>query len=158
MKRTLLIAASLVLVLGAVGFSTVQKELLLREGTVVFLELAPVDPRSLIQGDYMSLRYAIATGYETEESSDGRVVLTLDESGVAVSSRRGGGRGPAGPDEILLRYRIREHGIRFGAEAFFFQEGHAERYANAKYGELRVADDGESVLVGLRDERLRPLR
>jgi len=37
-----------------------------REGThqarrqVVYLELAPVDPRSLIQGDYMALRFALA--------------------------------------------------------------------------------------------------
>ncbi|MFX7329222.1 GDYXXLXY domain-containing protein, partial [Acinetobacter baumannii] len=34
-----------------------QKEMLLKEGQLVLLPLAPVDPRSLMQGDYMALRY-----------------------------------------------------------------------------------------------------
>ncbi|RJQ16280.1 MAG: hypothetical protein C4560_09865 [Nitrospiraceae bacterium] len=47
--------------------------------------------------------------------------------------------------------------VRLGAESFFFQEGHAEYYSTAKYGELRVSNDGDSVLVGLRDKNLVPL-
>src|SRR5690606_19512775 len=31
----------------------------LRDGQLVLLELAPVDPRSLMQGDYMALRFAV---------------------------------------------------------------------------------------------------
>ncbi|MEZ4684214.1 MAG: hypothetical protein R2932_59385 [Caldilineaceae bacterium] len=33
----------------------------------------------------------------------------------------------------------------------------AERYQNAKYGELRVDDQGNSILIGLRDQALQPL-
>jgi uncharacterized membrane-anchored protein len=64
---------------------------------------------------------------------------------------------PLGPEESWLRYKVRRGRVRLGAESFFFQEGHAERYAQAKYGELRVAEDGSSVLVGLRDADLHPL-
>jgi uncharacterized membrane-anchored protein len=60
-------------------------------------------------------------------------------------------------DEVRVRYRRRGHRVRIGAESFFFEEGTAERYATARYGELRVAPDGEVVLVGLRDAALNQL-
>jgi uncharacterized membrane-anchored protein len=45
-----------------------------------------------------------------------------------------------------------------GTNAFFFQEGDAARYQPARYGEFRVdRDGGEAMLVGLRDQQLRPL-
>ena len=46
--------------LGLVNWSVAQKERLLERGRIVLLELAPVDPRSLMQGDYMALQFAIA--------------------------------------------------------------------------------------------------
>jgi uncharacterized membrane-anchored protein len=59
-----------------------------------------------------------------------------------------------GLDERLLVYRRSSRGeVRLGAESFFFQEGHADRYANAKYGELKVTNSGETVLVALCDEQ-----
>ena len=60
MKRRLLImwgVAALVLVVTNVLIF--QKERLLASPQGILLELAPVDPRSLIQGDYMALAYAI---------------------------------------------------------------------------------------------------
>ena len=39
-------------------------------------------------------------------------------------------------------------------EAFYFQEGHADRFQQAAYGELKVTPGGDSVLVGLRDKNL----
>jgi len=39
-------------------------------------------------------------------------------------------------------------------DAFFFQEGHAQDYTKARYGEFRVAGSGECMLTGLRDENL----
>ena len=61
MKYNKLIAlATLVLILGLVNLSIVGKEKHLSDGRAVYLELAPVDPRSLMQGDYMALRFAIA--------------------------------------------------------------------------------------------------
>jgi uncharacterized membrane-anchored protein len=47
--------------------------------------------------------------------------------------------------------------VRIAGDAFFFQEGQAAIYQPARYGELRVAGDGDAVLVGLRDGELRPL-
>ena len=36
-----------------------QKETLIAEGKPIFVELGPVDPRSLMQGDYMRLAFRL---------------------------------------------------------------------------------------------------
>ena len=48
------------IVLALVNLQIFGKEAIIRDGRTVLLRLAPVDPRSLIQGDYMALRYGIA--------------------------------------------------------------------------------------------------
>jgi uncharacterized membrane-anchored protein len=137
----------------------VQKEILLATGKPVLLDLGPRDPRSLMQGDYMVLDYAISRAWEWSQNwpRDGHLVLRLDEHGVGQFVRRHDSSTPLAPDEFLLRYRVRDKRIQLGAEAFFFQEGHASRYNAARYGELRVAANGTSVLVGLRGEDREPL-
>ncbi len=145
-----------VVVLLAISGLILHKEHVLRTGRPVLLRLAPRDPRSLIQGDYMVLRYRLATGDAAravrEGPADGRLVITMDENAVAQFKRLHH-QEPLAEGEFLLRYRRRGEGeIRLGAESFFFQEGHARYYENARYGELRVAPSGQSVLVGLRGE------
>jgi uncharacterized membrane-anchored protein len=81
--------------------------------------------------------------------------MQVDARGVATFVRVHGDE-PLGPGEALLQFRSGKD-IRFGAESFFFQEGTAAVYDPAQYGELRVAADGASVLVGLRNEHLTPL-
>ena len=56
-QSRILIITNLLLLLGYLNWSIYQKEQTLRDGQLVLFELAPVDPRSLMQGDYMSLRY-----------------------------------------------------------------------------------------------------
>ncbi|MBZ4331239.1 GDYXXLXY domain-containing protein [Corallococcus interemptor] len=160
MKRGAVIFGGLALVFVALAFLVVQKETVLARGQPVLLRLAPVDPRSLIQGDYMVLDYAINQGWREgreQPQEDGNVVLRLDEHNVGEFVRYEPPASTLAPGEVRLRFRIRNSQMRLGAEAFFFQEGHAERYANARYGELRVTDNGTSVLVGLRDENYQPL-
>ena len=64
---------------------------------------------------------------------------------------------PLAPDEFLMRYRIRDRQVKFATNAFFFQEGQADRYATARYGEFRIAADGNAILTGLRGKDLEPL-
>ena len=51
----ILIIVNLILLLGYFNWSVYQKEQTLKDGQLVLLQLAPVDPRSLMQGDYMRL-------------------------------------------------------------------------------------------------------
>jgi uncharacterized membrane-anchored protein len=152
MKRRLLMmwgVAALVLVVTNVLI--VQKERLLASPQGILLELAPVDPRSLIQGDYMALAYAI-TREVSEQGlpADGRLVVAVDADNVARYVRVYVPSTPLAPGELLLRYRIRDGRLHIGSESFFFQEGTADAYEQARYAELRVDSAGESMIVGLR--------
>ncbi len=159
MNRKALILPGLLLALALPGYAVMQKERLLASGQTVLIELAPVDPRSLIQGDYMRLNYAISRAIDAQASwpRDGAIVVTLDSTGVATYVRRDDSS-PLRPGERRLRYRMRDGRVRVGSDAFFFQEGDARRYERARYGELKVDADGSSVLVGMRDSLAAPIR
>lgn len=159
MIRQALIVGGLLLVLGATNLQIVQKERLLRDGAPLLLELAPVDPRSLIQGDYMALDYAISRQLLGQPGwpRDGRIVVAPDEQGVARFVRRHEAGAPLAPGERLLQYRTRNGRVRIGTDAFHFQEGHATRYQAARYGAITVDDSGTSLLIGLRDANRQPL-
>ena len=138
------IVAAIALVLIAVNLSIVAKERIKTGGEPIYLELAPVDPRSLMQGDYMALRFAIAQEISTEES--GSAALLIDQRRIARLN----------PDQsasgLRIRYRIRNGQVWLGTNAYFFEEGTANRFESARYGAFRVdRDSGEAVLVGLVD-------
>ena len=137
-----------------------EKEILLRDGQTMFLRLAPRDPRSLLQGDYMVLRYKItqpaASQHRGDVPAQGKLVVALDPRGVARFVRFHEGEALR-EGEWFLAYKRRGE-LRIGAESFFFQEGHAKYYGRpARYGELKVARSGKSVLVALCGENLQRL-
>jgi uncharacterized membrane-anchored protein len=153
--RSLIVAGAL-LVLGGVNYSIFGKERIIASGATIFLELAPVDPRSIMQGDYMTLRFQvaerIAQSRSNGDNSQTRVPLQVTTNRVATFDA------DPGAHSLWLRYRLRRGEVWLGTNAYFFAEGSASRYASARYGEFRVdARSGDAVLVGMRDEHLRPL-
>ena len=152
--KWIIILINLIILLGLFNNSMIQKEELLTDGQLVLLELVPVDPRSLMQGDYMRLNYSISNNVDTGSiSKRGFCVVKLKENGVAEKVRIQEKRIPINDDEFLIKYTSREwRGINIGAESYFFQEGEAKKYEKAKYGGIKVDNKGNSLLVGLYDE------
>jgi uncharacterized membrane-anchored protein len=153
-KKIALVAGLIVLVIA--NYTIYSREQLLTDGRVVLLQLAPVDPRSLMQGNYMALRFHVANaafgfGDVKENVQDGHIVLALDTHRVGTFRRFDDGS-PLPDDEVRMRYRIRNRRPQFATNAFFFQEGEAELYTTARYGEFRVGADGEAILTELWDE------
>ena len=148
-KYKIVLAANLILVLAFFAFSVVQKETLIAKGTEVLLRLAPVDPRSLMQGDYMALDYEIIReiGYK---SKSGYVVVKVGDDRVAEFVRIQDGKG-VNNGEFIIRYKRHNGRLTVGADNYFFQEGSAKKFENAKYGLLKVDSDGNSILIGLCD-------
>jgi uncharacterized membrane-anchored protein len=159
-QRRIILSATAVLVLVLVNLEIVRKEAIVREGTTVLLPLAPADPRSLLQGDYMALRYAMARHVAEEAEaagiSDGVAVIELDDEQRAQFVALYQGQGLA-ESQHLLQFRKRGHSVRLASDAYFFEEGRGDTFANARFGELRVSADGTAVLVGLRDGQGRRL-
>ena len=157
--RVVVVIVGLVLILVLTNWNIVQKRAVVVDGKALLLELRPADPRSLFQGDYMALALANDTmpdpGVIATLPYRGTVVLMVDENGVGRFGRLDDGSALAA-GELRVQYRRHEdwRGPRldYGAQAFFFQEGDAELYQNARYALLRVADDGVTVLTDLADK------
>lgn len=149
----------LALILALANWDIAQKRSVSDSGEIVLLELRPVDPRSLFQGDYMALALAEHTMPDPKTieglSYRGTVILALDADRVGRFARLDDGS-PLQPGELRVRYRRHEdwRGPRldYGARSYFFQERDAERYAAAKYAVLRVAPDGDTILTELADQ------
>ncbi len=164
MRRGIALLTGLV-ILGLINWSIYEKENHLKQGEVVFLELAPVDPRSLMQGDYMALSFEVGNRIRQALSSDdsqatqGYAIVRLDERKVAHFVRLGDKNERLAQNERRLYFRQRDGRVQFATNAYFFEEGQAERYEPARYGRFRVNDKGEPLLVGMHDaemERLDP--
>lgn len=153
--RNIVLAVTVIVILGVINFEIMKKEAIVANGATVLLRIAPRDPRSLLQGDYMALRYSIARRVATDAKeaniTDGLVVTELAETGEASFVAIYDGR-PLTDTQQLLKFRRRGESVRLASDAFFFEEGQWETYQRARFGELRVSGGGEAVLVGLRND------
>lgn len=156
----ILTLAGAAIVLAAVNASIYGKEEIKRNGTPVFLAIGSRDPRSLMQGDYMTLRFPLAEQIEASwraaappaEGETRFAAIALDPQGIATLAAAGA------KEPRRLRYRVRNGRAWIGTDAFFFEERTDARYAGARFGEFRLdRSSGEAVLVGLRDAKLNPL-
>ena len=160
---TIIIALlGLALVLVVMTRNIIKYENHLATGDTVLLALAPVDPRGFMQGDYMTLSYALERdvfaalnknpgSYPTNE--EGYVIVALDQHNVGqlVSLAANQSKNLAS-NEIAIYYRIRNGTMQLATNAFFFQEGHGEAFEAAEYGLFRVNDKGEPLLTNLVDD------
>lgn len=138
-----------------------QKEELIAHGRPVCVELAPVDPRSLMQDDYMQLNFAMPGGLAGSLEGEAprqrpRAVARRDARGVATLLRLDQG-GPLAADEFRVEPTPKNGRLTLVSDAWFFKEGEGARWAGARYGEFRVGPDGRALLVGLRGPDLAPL-
>lgn len=155
--RKWLLFAVLAVTLVATNLAIYHKEQLLADGRVVRLALAPVDPRALMQGDYMALNYALNNHlFHHQRPENLRLIVTLDNQQVATDAEWDRGQ-PLAKNQFYLQAHQGNQGISVASDAWFFEEGHAEDFTAARFGELRVAQDGTALLVALLDEQLKPL-
>lgn len=150
-------AATLVVAASAIW----QKQELIARGQPVFVALAPVDPRSLMQGDYMRLNFAVPPAlFDMPPSATAerpKVVARRDARGVAALHRVATPGEALGADEFLFELTPKGGGWILVSDAWFFREGDAARWEKARFGEFRVMPDGRALLVGMADDKLQAI-
>ena len=139
-----------------------QKENLIAHGTKVFVPLAPVDPRSLMQGDYMRLNFVAINDTTLPPLADlggkrPHMVVKLDARGVANGVRLHQEDAALAVDEMLIELTPKEGRWVMVTDAWFFKEGDAALWQTAKFGEFRVLPDGRALLVGMADADLKAI-
>lgn len=176
-NRSLAIAGVAALQLAALGYMVWDREMRVRNGTDVVLEVVPVDPRSLFQGDYVILGYPISTvsvwyGAEPKVGQDIYVTVAPAEDGSwklagwnfdPVSAAKPGGVTLKGRiDRVLEPAPADSSGtgqvrVTYGLERFFVPEGKGlqlEKLVQDKKlsAIVSVWRDGSSTLKGLSSE------
>ncbi len=148
-----LIALGALAIAGLFGPQIKALEDIKRNGEMVLLELRPVDPRALMMGDFMALRYAEESPVGLPEAlpTSGQFVLSLDEQKVGRFERIADGAALA-KNEVLINFIRQKRGVTFGAPRYYFQNGTAEAYEAGEYGIFKIAPSGRAILVGLADE------
>lgn len=164
--RKLYICGILFVFFAGFAVSVGRMENLRANGTNILLPLAPVDPRALLMGDYMTLDYAANHAVWSVAAVSGKAVMLLIqnsdglESGVppvARFSRLDDGT-PLQEDEIAIAFKMRGFRVVTAAPAFYFAEGTGEAYARAAFGRVAVGSDGRTLLLALCDAKGRDIR
>jgi uncharacterized membrane-anchored protein len=140
-----------------------EKQALLHRGRTVYLELAPVDPRSMMQGDYMELNYAVMNRLNMDhfnssepQSPSGTIIVQVDPRNVGTFARYDDGR-PLAPNEARVKYHHTGWRAVIGAESYFIPEGSGQIFGQAAYGEIKLEPDGTALIAALCDKNLQPI-
>jgi uncharacterized membrane-anchored protein len=158
--RRAIMLVGLAIVLVAINTTIRARERLLTEGEKVYLELAPIDPRSLMQGDYMALRFALGREIDKALASarvDGLAVIRLDNKNRATFVRIDQGQ-PLAAGERRIAFKTRDREVRIVTNAYFFQEGTGRAFEGARFGEFRLSPDGRALMTHLTDAQLKVLK
>ena len=174
-----LVGVFLIALLGAVNYKVQQFEDVLATGKPVVLKIAPADPRSLMQGDYMVLNYAILSelqqsqfSSESNESNEttgidelspsgkkAYILVHLDKNHVATLCEA---QSEIPTDfkhctpNVYLPICYRGWSPELPSQDYFFAEGKGEYYAQSEYAEYRFKD-GILLLARLLDKDLKGL-
>jgi len=156
-RHLLLACGSIVLLVANIGIW--QKEDVIANGTPIFVKLAPVDPRSLMQGDYMALNYVIPTIPKALRNMPELYAVAERKQplGDVQINRIDGPKATLADGEFLIKLKHMPRGWTIVSDAWYFKEGTGKRWENAQYGEFRVKPDGSALLVGLADVNLQSI-
>ena len=143
----------------AIGGTAVRSaEDVLANGRIVYIALRPVDPRSLIQGDYMAVAFNVDR-LPAPREINGEVIALADIDDRSIATIQGLAAPGAKPqaDQIAVKLRQKSRRWFVGTDAYFFEEGRADDFAHAKYGQFRLGTDGRLLLVAMTDDNLKVL-
>lgn len=165
-KNKYIAIATIAIALIAINININKKQDLIKNGEVLLFKLVPVDPRSIMQGDYMRLRFdlesKIVAGmdlWNTENTiiiNHGHAIVEKDEKNIV--SYVGIYKDQTIKDnQRLIPFKIRSRKVTFTTNAFYFQEGQANHFQQSEYGEFKMSKDGEILLVHMIDKDLKIL-
>ena len=158
MKKILVILNLIILML-IFGYMVIKEEQNLKK-TTYYIKTRPVDPRSLMQGDYMILNYEILEEARRKKTDlkTGYIRVKINESNIAEFIRI---------DEKYLEPSENKHSIKFykngrnidiGVNSYLFQEGTGRRFQRAVYSEVIELKNGNIRLKFLLDSNFKRIK
>jgi uncharacterized membrane-anchored protein len=181
MKKTFIVLA-IILQLMVLAYMAGEREYILRNGKVIHLRTAPIDPRDMFRGDYVRLNYGIS-----------RLPVNMIKNADGVDEIKKGAKiyaslkeGPNGLYELVnadlqkpkdglylsgripYPYRKPQVGnpiwVNYGIEAFFVEQGKGRKIEKRRGSrtkvqvplemEIAIGPNGKAVIKGYRWSRL----
>lgn len=170
--KKILLIINIVILFVVTGFSANKEEGYKKSNSYFYLELAPVDPRSLLQGDYMTLNYDITDKaqeiifngiYDSKDENNkfldmrkGYIVVSLDENKVAKFVKLSKEKTDE-KDLLFIAFKSDGFNVNINANSYLFQEGTGDKYENAHYSKV-VLVDNKLRLIDLRDKDFKEIK
>lgn len=151
-RKSLLIIL-IVLQVSFIGIQTFTNEKMLYEGDRIKLALEPVDPRSILQGDYIQLNYEI--NQLDEDLDKGKVKIVLREtnkeyyySGFYKQNNKWNKDYHKEPGDIIMNGKVQGYGqVQYGIESYFIPEDTGSKLEQkAEYAYVRVSKSGDAIV------------
>ncbi|MBO1001362.1 GDYXXLXY domain-containing protein [Pseudogracilibacillus auburnensis] len=155
--KTPFLISLILLQLGFISYQSYTNETLLKEGELIKLELMPIDPRSMLQGDYIILRYGIT---EMEQTDDYRLwnkkikVVLRENNGIydyaGYYQINGEWNKPYNEEQGDIMINGKSNGpneVVYGIESYFVPEGTGVDLQNeVEYAYVRVGKTGNAII------------
>lgn len=156
-KHQTYMIAIIVLQLAMVSVQIVNNEWILSRGKQVKLALQPLDPRSMLQGDYLELRYRINFPDQLESSSGSfktnpkvKVILAPDSTGSHLYSYKAIYQDgmKLKPGEVIINGKYNGYdSIYYGIENYFIEEGTGRDWEQrTNFAMVRIGSTGNALL------------
>ncbi|PFG14426.1 GDYXXLXY domain-containing protein [Bacillus sp. es.036] len=155
--RWKLIWLVVILMVSFITYNGVKNEVAIQSGKEVRLALAPVDPRSMLQGDYVTLRYDITTlPGAVPANKKIKVVLTPTSEGLyeygGYYKLEGHWNKPYESSDDLIVVNgttYSDHDVQYGIESFFIPEGDEQVVEDKTMAIIKVSENGNALLIEL---------
>ena len=170
--KKILLIINIVILFVLTGFSANKEEGYKKSDSYFYLELTPVDPRSLLQGDYMTLNYDIIDKaqeiifngiYDSKDENNkfldmrkGYIVVSLDENKVAKFVKLSKEKTDE-KDLLFIAFKSDGFNVNINANSYLFQEGTGDKYENARYSKV-VLVGNNLRLIDLRDKDFKEIK
>jgi len=181
--KKILLIINIVILFVLTGFSANKEESYKKLDSYFYLELAPVDPRSLLQGDYMTLNYDITDKVrdfiynnrtymydeenenESEEKKELRKLANSKKAYIAVHLDKNKVAKfvkitkeiTDEKDLLFIAYKTNGFDVNINANSYLFQEGTGDKYENARYSKV-VLIGNNLRLIDLRDKDFKEIK
>ena len=181
--KKILLIINIVILFVITGFSANKEENYKKLDSYFYLELTPVDPRSLLQGDYMTLNYDITDKvrdfiynnrthiYDGENENEveeirelkkladakkAYIAVRLDKNKVAKFVKVTKEKTDE-KDLLFIAYKTDGFDVNINANSYLFQEGTGGKYQNARYSKV-VLVGNNLRLIDLRDKDFKEIK
>ncbi len=151
--KKLFVVLNLILLIVVFGYSVIKEENNLKKNTF-YIKTSPVDPRSLIQGDYMVLNYNITDSARIEAVNirKGYIRIKINDLKIAEFIRVDKEYMPPSNNEISIQFQKNSSNIDIGVNSYLFQEGTGNKFQKAQYAEVIELKNGKLRLKSLLDK------